>query len=260
MGADTDGKTGVKLTWVIGASSGIGEAVARQLAIRGEKLILSGRDLRSLEWVREDLAGDGHHCLPVDVADARSVATCGQALARTFPKLDRVLFFAATYSPASFGQMDLDEVSSIVDTNLKGAFYVVETALPLMSPGGQIALCGSVAGYRGLPRSQPYAATKAGIISLATSLRAEWGGWLDIKLINPGFVKTKLTDKNNFHMPFIITAEAAAKIIVPALDKKRFEIHFPLVFTSLLKLMSALPHGLYFRLVGRKDHRENRAL
>jgi short-subunit dehydrogenase len=136
---------------------------------------------------------------------------------------------------------------------LNGAFNAVHAVLPILKSQahGQFVLCGSVAGYCGLPNGQPYSATKAGVINLAESLRAE-EGHLDIKVINPGFVRTPLTDKNNFKMPMMIEPEEAAKIIVKGLQSKKFEIHFPKRFTFLMKILSVLPDFLYFKIIGLK--------
>ena len=121
-------------------------------------------------------------------------------------------------------------------------------SLPILrSQGyGQLVLCGSVAGYRGLPNGQPYSATKAALINLAESLRAE-ERVLDIKVINPGFVRTALTDKNTFKMPMRIEPEEAARIIAEKLQTNCFEIHFPKRFTFFAKLIALLPAWLYFR-------------
>ena len=141
----------------------------------------------------------------------------------------------------------------MLEVNVLGAFNIVQRVLPYMQEQGegQIALCGSVAGYAGLPGGQPYSATKAAIINLAESLKAE-NPALDIKLINPGFVKTPLTDKNDFQMPMMLSAEQAAVEVAQGLLSRRFEIHFPKKFTFLLKTLKWLPHGLYFYLVKRK--------
>ena len=148
--------------------------------------------------------------------------------------------------------MDINAAMDMVDINFKGALNVVHAALPVLKKRvhGQLALCGSVAGYRGLPYSQPYGATKAALISLAESLKVE-NEELDIKVINPGFVRTPMTDKNDFKMPMIIEPEEAAKIIAKELQTSRFEIHFPKRFTFLVKLLALLPSFLYFKCVPR---------
>lgn len=238
-------------TWIIGASSGIGAAVAAELARRGEQVIVSARNKEALETLRAGLKGEGHRVLPLDITDASAVRASAQWLVDEVGPLDRVLCFAGAYTPMKLGALDLTEVRKIIDTNLTGVFNVVEASLAVLMPQGrgQLALCASVAGYRGLPNGQPYAATKAGVISLATSLRAEHGDRLDIRIINPGFVETRLTDKNDFKMPFVITPEKAARAIARGLEGKAFEIHFPKRFTYLIKALALLPDGLYFNAV-----------
>ena len=131
---------------------------------------------------------------------------------------------------------------------------MIETVLPLLlaQGGGQITLCASVAGYRGLPKSQPYGATKAGLINIAESLAAEVPKQIDVRVINPGFVESRLTDKNDFKMPMRISPEKAAKAIADGLNKPGFEIHFPKAFTRIMKLLSYLPNSLYFALMRRQ--------
>lgn len=238
-------------TWIIGASSGIGEALAVELAKRGETVCVTARNTRALEGVKARLSGHGHLALPADVTDIATLMSAAQQLFHAWTQIDRIIFMAGAYTPMHLGELDLKETCAIIDINLTGAFNTVETALSLMKAqtGGQIILCGSVAGYRGLPNAQPYAATKAGVISLANSLRAEWGHRLDIKLINPGFVTSRLTDKNGFDMPMKISAEDAAKIIAKCLNSRRFEIHFPAAFSFGAKLLALLPDGVFFNAV-----------
>lgn len=238
-------------TWIIGASSGIGEALAVELARRGETVCVTARNATALEVVKARLPGHGHVALTADVTDVSALMSTAQKLFHAWTQIDRIIFMAGAYTPMKLGELDLKETRQIIDINLVGAFNTVEVALSLLKSqtGGQIVLCGSVAGYRGLPNAQPYAATKAGVISLANSLRAEWGHRFDIKLTNPGFVTSRLTDKNDFDMPMKITAKKAAKIIAKGLNSKRFEIHFPVAFTLGAKLLAILPDGLFFNAV-----------
>lgn len=239
-----------KYTWIIGASEGIGAALAHSLAEKGEVLCLSARSEVGLQEVQKTLSGDGHIVMPFDAANRQALAKAHEDIRAAWPRIDRVIFMAGLYTPTSFGQIDLDEAEKIITVNLTSVFYLVETILSKMQAqgSGQIAICGSVAGYVGLPNSQPYGASKAGLINLVESLRAEVGDVLDIKLINPGFVETRLTDKNDFDMPSRITATEAGEIIARELDTKKFEIHFPKRFTYLMKIISNLPYWLYFHV------------
>ena len=239
-----------EVIWIIGASSGIGAALARELSARGATLALSARRREALESLKESL-GAHHKLFVLDVADAELVSRTAQAIRAAFGRIDRIIFLAAAYTPMKLGELDLAVTRQMLDTNLLGAFHVAHAALPLLKERGvgQLALCGSVAGYIGLPGGQPYSATKAGVINLAESLRAELPKGIDVKLISPGFVRSELTDKNNFQMPCIISAEEAALHIADGLLGKNFEVHFPRRFTWWLKLLRLLPYGLALRIV-----------
>ncbi|MCH2410286.1 SDR family NAD(P)-dependent oxidoreductase, partial [Myxococcota bacterium] len=147
------------------------------------------------------------------------------------------------------GILELSTVRKIIETNLLSVFNILEVVVPVLrsqNQRSQLAICASAAGYVGLPGSQPYGSSKAGLIHLVESLKAEYGKSIDIKLINPGFVESRLTDKNEFYMPFRITAEKAAKRISSGLNSRKFEIHFPKRFTYLMKLVAFLPYRIYF--------------
>lgn len=245
-----------KNIWIIGASTGIGHALAVELSRQGAHLALSARSEDKLKSLNDELGGT-HHVLPLDVANTTEFENAGQEISRIFPCLDSAIFMAAIYAPTSLDAMNIEDAKHMVDINLNGALNAVHVVLPILNRqgGGQLALCGSVAGYRGLPGGQPYSATKAAIINLAESLKAEHPE-LDIKVINPGFVRTPLTDKNDFKMPMMIEADEAARIIARELKTRRFEIHFPKRFTFMVKLLALLPPFLYFRCLPkfRKDN------
>ena len=240
-----------KKIWLIGASAGIGKALAYTLAQQGHSLALSGRNQAALTTVAHNLTGDNHLICACDVSDNQAVKHTLDHILQQWSRIDSVIFMAGIYQPMTIEQPDIAQLDAIIKVNLNGAFYVTAACLPqlLMQGHGQLVLCASVAGYRGLPQSQPYAATKAGVINLAESLRAEHGKKLDIKLINPGFVKTRLTDKNSFRMPMRISTRQAATAIAAGLTTQRFEIHFPKRFTSILKLLRVCPYWLYFILI-----------
>ncbi|HCM83056.1 MAG TPA: SDR family NAD(P)-dependent oxidoreductase [Alphaproteobacteria bacterium] len=239
-----------QIIWIIGASSGIGRALAGELARRGATLALSARRQDELAALQAELGG-AHRSFALDVADVDGVALTAKTIQARFGRIDRIIFLAAAYTPMQTDQMDLAAVRQMIDVNLTSAFYLAHAALPMLKLQGgrpQLALCGSVAGYTGLPGGQPYSATKAGIINLAESLYAEHHRHIDVRLISPGFVRTPLTDKNDFKMPMIITPQQAARAIADGLLSSRFEIHFPKRFTLFLKLLAALPYGLSLRI------------
>ncbi len=236
-----------KIIWIIGASSGIGRALAVELANQGAKLVLSARSADKLNALNQQLGG-GHQVIPLDVGDHKALTEA----ANRFSALDSVIFMSAIYEPTPIHKMNITDAHQLVNINLNGALNTIHATLPLLKQQakGQLVLCGSVAGYCGLPNGQPYSATKAALINLAESLRTEEPE-LDIKLINPGFVRTDLTDKNKFNMPMMIEADQAAKIIAKGLLSNRFEIHFPKKFTYLVKLIANLPYWLYFKSLPR---------
>ena len=252
MGVSTSDFTD-DVIWIIGASSGIGAALAHELAGLGAKLILSSRRQDRLDELHAALGG-GHYVFALDVTDAAALQQTARSIDGLFGRIDRVIFLAAAYEPMRLDNLDLAKVTEIISSNLIGAFHVIHAILPIIerqNSVGQIALCGSVAGYLGLPGGQPYSATKAAMINLAESLYVETKGLVDVKLISPGFVRTQLTAKNSFTMPMMIEPDQAAKYIAKGLLSSRFEIHFPRKFTLALKLWRVLPYRLSLYLMGK---------
>lgn len=238
-----------KYIWILGASSGIGAALAKELAENGAIIALSARREDKLNEVRASLTGDNHIVAPLDVADAQSIKAAQDQILKAFPHIDSALFMAAMYSPHDGKTKKIERIHDMLGVNLGGAFNMVDAVRPQFeSQGhGQIVICASVAGYRGLPTGQPYCAAKAALINLSESLKVELEPKnIDVKVICPGFVKTPLTDKNDFPMPMIIEAEDAAIAIRKGLCGRAFEIHFPKRFTYIMKFLHILPHWLYF--------------
>lgn len=246
--SDFQGKT----IWIIGASSGIGEALARELSGLGARLVLSARRKEKLDEINHAMGGS-HTVIPLDISDVQaSKAAMGEI--EKSGTLDSVIFLAAIYAPHNGKPKDIDTIRKMLDVNIGGAFNTVDAVRDyfIKRGSGQIVLCGSVAGYRGLPTGQPYCATKAAIINLAESLYVDLGRKnIDVKVICPGFVKTPLTDKNDFKMPMMIEADEAARAIAKGLQGKTFEIHFPKKFTYIMKAVQILPYWLYFKLIKR---------
>lgn len=238
-----------EVIWVIGASSGIGKALAIELAGAGARVVISARRKEELDHLKIDLAGSPL-VFPLDVTDSDMTTRTAQAIRAAVGRIDRVIFMSAAYTPMKLSSLDLTITRNMLEVNILGAIHVIHAVLPILKEQshGQITLCGSVAGYIGLPGGQPYSATKAAIANLAESLHAECPQHIDVKLISPGFVRTPLTDKNDFTMPMIITPEQAAKEIATGLQSNGFEIHFPKRFTLWLKLLCLLPYGLALRL------------
>lgn len=245
-------KTRNERIWIIGSSQGIGRELARQYAAEGARLILSARSEDELQTVADELGKA--EVRPLDVSDRASLDDAATAIRAGGP-VDRLIHLAAIYDPGRIADLDPDKAAKAVTINLTGSFHVAQIGPTVLKHRGQLALCGSVAGYLGLPQGQIYSATKAGVINLAESLRAERSGDLDVRLICPGFVDTRMTRKNDFKMPAMIQPEEAATAIRKGLDGSTFEIHFPHRLTRSLKLMRALPYALSLRLT-RKLNRD----
>ncbi len=235
--------------WIIGASDGIGAAVARAFAASGATLILSARSEDRLQQLADDL-GAGHVVVSMDVGDRASVEAAATTV-MAHGLIDRVIHLAALYDPGKVADIDPVMAAQIVTVNLTGTFHIAQIAPDVLRAGGQLALCGSVAGYIGLPQGQIYSATKAGVINLAQTLRSELHGRVDVRLINPGFVDTRLTQRNAFTMPGLMTPDGAAQAIIKGLNGRRFEIHFPRRLTLVLKLIRSLPYWASLPLLRR---------
>lgn len=246
-------KSNVKHSWVIGASSGIGAALAKKLTAEGHVVAISARRIEKLNQIKKSLANAnaGNIAVEMDVTSKESIKQATSEVFKNFSKVDEVFFMPAFYEPGKIDKFSPDSVEKAIKTNLTSAFYILYELLPYLRKQtySQILFCSSVAGYVGLPNAQPYSATKAALTSLAETLRVDLAPKIDVRVISPGFVKTELTDKNDFNMPFIIDADEAARVIFKQLYKKNFEIHFPKRLTLLLKFMRLLPYSLVFKLL-----------
>jgi short-subunit dehydrogenase len=242
-----------KHIWLIGGSEGIGAALAAKLAAAGAHVCLSARNAEKLATLKAALHGTGHLSAPLDVTSLETVKSAWQHIQQSWPQLDMVIYNAGAYEPMEAGKFDLAKVEHTVDVNFLGAHRMLSLVLPyfIQQQKGHIALVASVAGYRGLPAAMGYGASKAALIHLAENLKADLKDMVKVQVINPGFVATRLTAKNSFNMPFIISPEKAAEHIVSGLQTSRFEIHFPMAFSLMMKLLARLPYPIYFWLLRR---------
>lgn len=238
-----------KRVWLVGSSSGIGAALAREFAGRGARLALSGRDAGKLQAL--DIANA--LILPCDATDIASLSSAHQSLRTELGGVDMVIYLAGDYVPMRADDFNLETAEKVIAVNFTGAMRLTATVLPgLLSEGGGIAFFASVAGYRGLPKALAYGPGKAALIHFAECLHLDLvpkgiGVWV----VNPGFVATRLTAKNDFSMPALLTPEQAAVATVEGFESGKFEIHYPKRFTRFMKLMALLPYRLYFPLVRR---------
>jgi len=236
--------------WLVGASTGIGAALAALLLERGARVALSSRSRDALDALA---AGQVNALvLPADVTDAGALAAAHAQILAAWGGVDLALFNAGTHSPVRAWELDLARAKTLIDTNLTGVLNGLAAALPdmLAQKSGAVAVVASVAGYSGLPTSLIYGATKAALINLAETLYLDLAPkGLGVHLICPGFVETPLTAKNQFAMPALIPAAEAAREIVAGLARGEFEIHFPKRFTRVVKFLRLLPYRWYFWLV-----------
>jgi len=242
--------------WLTGATSGIGRALAERLLARGDRVALSGRDAAALD---ELAAGhDNALALPLDVTDRAAVRNAGQQLEAAFGGLDLVILNAGTCEYLDAREFDVDLVERVFAANFHGAIHCIDAALPLLrrarTQGGRplLAATSSAAAYLPLPRSEAYGASKAALSHFLEALRLDLDAeGIDVSVIHPGFVRTPLTDRNDFAMPMRIEVDQAAEAILAGLARHRLDIHFPRRFTLLVKLAGILPAPLRYRL-GRR--------
>lgn len=238
--------------WVIGASSGIGEATAEVLLRQGARVAVSARKRAALEALAAKFDAAQSLVLPLDLTQSGAAAPLLDDIVSAWGGVDLVLFFAGTHRPARAWALDARVARELFDVNVLGVIDGLSSVIPrLLKQGrGAVGIVSSVAGYRGLPTALVYGATKAALINLAETLYLDLAPrGIGVHLINPGFVKTPLTANNEFRMPALIGAGQAAREIVRGLERGQFEIHFPKRFTLWLKLLRVLPYRWYFYLV-----------
>jgi short-subunit dehydrogenase len=237
--------------WVIGASTGIGAALARELINAGARVALSARSRDRLEAIAE---GTDAIVAPLDITDRAAVHTVASTVCAALGALDLVIVVAGTHSPMSAHEFDLARAEELLAVNLHGPLHCLDAVLPtlLAQRHGGIALVASVAGYRGLPQALIYGPSKAALIHLAEGLYLDLRkSGIGVYLVNPGFVDTPLTQRNDFAMPALMAADRAARRTLEGIAAGRFEIHYPRRFTFWLKLLRLLPYPAYFWAVRR---------
>ncbi len=235
-----------KTVWLVGASSGIGQATAHALHAAGANVVVSARNDAALQAFVS--AHPGAQALALDASDAVAVKTAAQSLLAQGP-LDLMMYCAGYYREMRAAEFDLAEMLKHQQVNYSGALYLLDALLPAMRQrgAGHISLVGSVAGYRGLPKSLAYGPTKAALINLAETLYLDLqASGVGVSLVNPGFVETPLTAQNQFSMPALISPAKAAEEILAGWARGEFEIHFPKRFTRWMKTLRVLPYALYF--------------
>ena len=238
--------------WVIGASSGIGAALARALIVRGARVALSARNVQALAGIAASGSREQTLLLPLDITHAEEIEAAFDRITSSWSGLDLAVLLAGSHESIRAWELDAAQARALVETNLIGVLNASAVLAPAFCRGahGAIAVVSSVAGYGGLPNSLIYGATKAALINFTETLHLDLAPrGIGVYLVNPGFVKTPLTDKNEFKMPALISAEEAAEEMIKGFEKGKFEIHFPKRFTLWFKLLRLLPYRIYFPLI-----------
>lgn len=238
-----------KRYWVIGASEGLGRSLAQIMSRSGVELVLSARSEDKLQALSAELPGVSS-VVTVDISDRASVETAAEAVG----EVDGIVFLAGAYTPMTAQEWDADKVEQMLDVNLTGAARIVGQVIkPMVArDAGHIVLIGSLSGYRGLPGAIGYSASKAGLMALAESMHGDLRKTnVEVQLVNPGFIKTRLTDQNDFKMPFIMEPEAAAQEVFEHMNTDDFQKAFPFGFSLVFRLSRFLPTAIYERLFFR---------
>jgi short-subunit dehydrogenase len=237
---------------ITGASSGIGAELSRLFLARGDTVIACARNRDKLDATAARLDSERFVPMSLDVTDITAVEKAVAEIQGRHGPIDLALLNAGTYTPTPADSFDASALRTMMEVNVIGISNMLASLIPGMIERGQgqLALMSSVAAYRGLPMAAGYSASKAAVIAMGESLKAELDGHgVKLQVICPGFVKTPLTEQNAFPMPYLMEVEDAAERIMKGLESSRFQIAFPRRFVFQLKLLQMMPDALYFPLI-----------
>ena len=242
-----------KTIWITGGSTGIGKALAIKFANKGWNVAISARRenlLKEISNHNKDI-----HGFPLDVTDKSKCIEVFEQIKNKFQDVDICFFSTGTWNPKKEKDIDVEQIEDVFKVNFFGTLNCIKAVEEYFKnkKGGIITIVSSIAGYRGLPNSTGYGPSKSALNNLAESLYFDFKrSNVRVCLVSPGFIKTPMTDKNDFKMPFLKTTDyAAEKIYDGLIHKNVFEIHFPKSLTLILKIFSFLPSKIYFGLVGK---------
>ena len=240
-----------KVIWITGGSSGIGKALAYKFANEGWQVALSARREELLNEISR--SNNNIHSFPLDVLNVEKCKEVFNKIVSKFKNIDIAVFSTGIHDPNSERKLNLESIRKIMETNFFGTINSVNSIYNYFKDkkSGHISIVSSVAGYRGLPMAGAYCASKSALISYAESLYFEMIRFnVRVSVVNPGFIKTPMTDQNPFPMPMIVSAEFAAEEMFKGLTKSNsFEIHFPKKFTFIMKILKIMPNWLYLKLI-----------
>mgnify|MGYP001492791258 FL=1 len=242
-----------KTIWITGASTGIGRALAIKFAKNGWNVAASARRenlLKELEELNKDI-----YSFPLDVTDKEKCKEVFKKIEDKFKTIDISFFSTGTWDPGKEKEIDVEQIENVMKVNFFGTLNCIKSVEKYYrnKKSGHISIVSSIAGYRGLPNSTGYGPSKSALNNLAESLFFDFKRYgVRVSLISPGFIKTPMTDKNDFKMPFLRTTDFAAdKIYEGLVNSNKFEIHFPKQLTLILKLLRILPYTLYLKLISK---------
>ena len=242
-----------KTIWITGGSTGIGKALAIKFANKGWNVAISARRENLLQEISN--SHENIHGFPVDVTDKIKCKQTFEQIRNKFENIDICFFSTGTWDPKKEKDIDVEQIENVFRVNFFGTLNSIKAVEEYFKNRkmGTITIVSSIAGYRGLPNSTGYGPSKSALNNLAESLYFDFKrSNVRVCLVSPGFIKTPMTDKNDFKMPFLKTTDYAAEKIYDGLvNKNIFEIHFPKSLTLILKILSFLPSSIYFSLVGK---------
>ena len=242
-----------KTIWITGGSTGIGKALAIKFANKGWNVAISARRDALLKEISDN--NENIYAFPLDVTDKSKCKDVFEEIKNKFQNIDFCFFSTGTWDPKKEKNIDVEQIENVFKINFFGTLNSIKAVEEYFKSKkrGIITIVSSIAGYRGLPNSTGYGPSKSALNNLAESLYFDFKkSNVRVCLVSPGFVKTPMTDKNDFKMPFLKTTEYAAEKIYDGLvNKDVFEIHFPKALTLILKILSFLPSKIYFSLIGK---------
>ena len=249
-----------KVIWITGASTGIGKALAIKFSQNGWKVAISARR----EALLNEIVSENKNifAFPFDVTDKDKCNSTFNLIKNKFDNIDLCVFSTGTWDPKKEKEIDVEQIENVMKINFFGTLNCIKSVESYFKTRGygQISIVSSIAGYRGLPNSTGYGPSKSALNNLAESLYFDFKRHgVRVSLISPGFIKTPMTDKNDFKMPFLKSPEfAAEKIYNGLVNSKSFEIDFPKQLTITLKLLKILPIKLYFKIVEKMTKYQKR--
>ena len=227
-----------------------------EMAQRGATVGLTARSEESLNGLQEEIESAGGTALVLagDVTDHQAMLAIAREMRSRVGGIDILVANAGTHLFTKVEEFDVEEYMHLMNLNYGGVLNCISAVIPgmLAEKRGHIVGVASLAGYRAVPRAAAYGASKSAVIHFLEGIRfhlADHG--IPVTVVNPGFVRTPLTDKNDFHMPFLMEADHSARVICDGIEKQRKEITFPRPFNWGIKLMRILPMPIYATIMRR---------